>query len=90
MKNQSRRSTITVDHLIEAIATSRKWFADLQSGEAASVLELAELKQQVREALASLVAKGGFPQMLLPPVNFNDMYMKQKQGSTTDQVSNQV
>ncbi len=28
-------------NLIEAIATARKWFADLQSGEAASVLELA-------------------------------------------------
>jgi hypothetical protein len=29
------------ENLIEAIATARKWFADLQSGEAASVLELA-------------------------------------------------
>ena len=31
------------ENLIEAIATARKWFADLQTGEAASVLELAEL-----------------------------------------------
>ena len=31
------------ENLIEAIATARKWFADLQSGEAASVLELADL-----------------------------------------------
>ncbi len=30
------------ENLIEAIATARKWFADLQSGEAASVLELAD------------------------------------------------
>ena len=29
------------ENLIEAIATARKWLADLQSGEAASVLELA-------------------------------------------------
>ena len=32
-----------VDSAIKAIATARKWFADLQTGEAASVLELAEL-----------------------------------------------
>ena len=30
------------ENLIEAIAIARKWFADLQSGEAASVLELAD------------------------------------------------
>ena len=30
------------ENLIGAIATARKWFADLQSGEAASVLELAD------------------------------------------------
>ena len=30
-----------VENLIEAIATARKWFTDLQSGEAASVLDLA-------------------------------------------------
>ena len=31
------------ENLIKAIATARKWFADLQSGEATSVLELAGL-----------------------------------------------
>ena len=31
------------ENLIKAIATARKWFADLQSGEASSVLELAGL-----------------------------------------------
>ena len=30
------------ENLIEAIATALKWFADLQSGDAASVLELAD------------------------------------------------
>ncbi len=36
-----------------------------------------------REAIADLVAKGGFPQFLMAPVNFNALYMqhqKQQQG----------
>ncbi|MDH5484733.1 MAG: protein-export chaperone SecB [Gammaproteobacteria bacterium] len=32
-----------------------------------------------REAIADLVTKGGFPQMLLSPVNFNAMYMQHQQ-----------
>jgi preprotein translocase subunit SecB len=32
-----------------------------------------------REAIADLVSKGGFPQMLLSPVNFNAMYMQHQQ-----------
>jgi len=32
-----------------------------------------------REAIADLVAKGGFPQVLLAPVNFNAMYMQHQQ-----------
>ncbi len=31
-----------------------------------------------REAVADLVAKGGFPQMLLGPVNFEALYMQKK------------
>ena len=34
-----------------------------------------------RESIASMVAKGGFPQVLLAPVNFNALYMQQKQQS---------
>ena len=40
------------ENLIEAIATARKWFADLQSGEAASVLELAELNNVDRSHIS--------------------------------------
>jgi preprotein translocase subunit SecB len=32
-----------------------------------------------REAIADLVAKGGFPQLLLAPVNFNALYMQHQQ-----------
>lgn len=32
-----------------------------------------------REAIAELVSKGGFPPMLLAPVNFNALYMQQVQ-----------
>ena len=33
----------------------------------------------VREAIAELVSKGGFPPLLLAPVNFNALYMQQVQ-----------
>jgi len=32
-----------------------------------------------REAIADLVAKGGFPQLLLAPVNFNALFMQHQQ-----------
>ena len=32
-----------------------------------------------REAISDLVAKGGFPQLLLAPVNFNALYMQHQQ-----------
>jgi preprotein translocase subunit SecB len=32
-----------------------------------------------REAVAELVSKGGFPQLLLAPVNFNALYAQQVQ-----------
>lgn len=41
-----------------------------------------------REAVAELIAKGGFPQLLLAPVNFNALYtqhMQQQQAATAGQ-----
>jgi preprotein translocase subunit SecB len=32
-----------------------------------------------REAISELIAKGGFPQFLLQPVNFNAVYTQQMQ-----------
>ena len=32
-----------------------------------------------REAICDLVGKGGFPQLLLAPVNFNALYMQHQQ-----------
>ena len=32
-----------------------------------------------RETIADLVTKGGFPQVLLAPVNFNALYMQHQQ-----------
>jgi len=39
----------------------------------------ANLFPYAREAVSDLVGKGGFPQMLLGPVNFEALYMKKKQ-----------
>ncbi len=36
-----------------------------------------------REAIAELVSKGGFPPLLLAPVNFNALYMQQVQQQQT-------
>jgi preprotein translocase subunit SecB len=36
-----------------------------------------------REAIAELVSKGGFPPLLLAPVNFNALYMQQAQQQQT-------
>ncbi len=35
-----------------------------------------------REAIAEMVSKGGFPPLLLAPVNFNALYMQQAQQQT--------
>ncbi len=36
-----------------------------------------------REAISDLVTKGGFPQLLLSPVNFNALYMQHQQQQQT-------
>ncbi len=38
-----------------------------------------------REAISDLVTKGGFPQMLLSPVNFNALYMQHQQQQAEEQ-----
>ena len=38
-----------------------------------------------RETIADLVAKGGFPQVLLSPVNFNALYMQHQQQQQAQQ-----
>ena len=37
-----------------------------------------------REAVSELVSKGGFPQLLLAPVNFNALYTQQMQQQTAE------
>jgi preprotein translocase subunit SecB len=37
----------------------------------------------VREAVAGMVAKGGFPQLLINPVNFEAVYHQKRQGGQT-------
>ena len=39
-----------------------------------------------REAISELVSKGGFPQLLLAPVNFNALYTQQMQQQSDAQV----
>ena len=38
-----------------------------------------------REAISELISKGGFPQLLLAPVNFNALYSQQMQQQSTAQ-----
>ena len=38
-----------------------------------------------REAVSELVSKGGFPQLLLAPVNFNALYTQQMQQQAAEQ-----
>ena len=38
-----------------------------------------------REAISDLVSKGGFPQLLLSPVNFNALYMQHQQQQQAQQ-----
>ncbi len=40
-----------------------------------------------REAISDLVTKGGFPQMLLSPVNFNALYMQHQQQQQAQQAA---
>jgi preprotein translocase subunit SecB len=40
-----------------------------------------------REAIAELVSKGGFPPLLLAPVNFNALYMQQAQQQAQQQAA---
>ena len=40
-----------------------------------------------REAIAELVSKGGFPQLLLTPVNFNALYTQQMQQQNAEKVA---
>ena len=41
----------------------------------------------VRETVADLVAKGGFPQLMLAPVNFNMLYMQHQQKAQGQQAA---
>lgn len=42
-----------------------------------------------REAISDLVAKGGFPQLLLAPINFDALYMQQiEQQEMSDEAAN--
>ncbi|MBT6207892.1 MAG: protein-export chaperone SecB, partial [Francisellaceae bacterium] len=38
-----------------------------------------------REVISGLASKGGFPQLVLPPVNFEGMYFENKEKKNTKQ-----
>ena len=54
-------------------------FADEQMGGMIGAYCPETLFPYAREAISDLVTKGGFPQMLLSPVNFNALYMQHQQ-----------
>ena len=39
----------------------------------------------IRETISSLVMRGGFPQLILPPMNFDAMYRKHLEEKTKEQ-----
>ncbi|MDA7742144.1 protein-export chaperone SecB [Francisellaceae bacterium] len=41
-----------------------------------------------REAVSDMVAKGGFPQLCLAPVNFDMLYQQQKEAEKTEETTN--
>ena len=43
-----------------------------------------------REAVSELVSKGGFPQLLLAPVNFNALYTQQMQQQAAEQTKEET
>ena len=43
-----------------------------------------------REAVSELVSKGGFPQLLLAPVNFNALYTQQMQQQAAEQTQEET
>lgn len=43
-----------------------------------------------REAIAEMIAKGGFPQLLLAPVNFNALYAQQVQQQAEQKADQEV
>lgn len=60
-------------------------FEDQQLGGVLGAYCPAVLFPYAREAVSDLVAKGGFPQMLLGPVNFDALYAQQMQKQQNQQ-----
>ncbi|HET6655244.1 MAG TPA: protein-export chaperone SecB [Gammaproteobacteria bacterium] len=54
-------------------------FGDEQRGQLLGGFAPGVLFPYAREAISELVAKGGFPQLLLQPVNFDALYQQQRQ-----------
>ncbi|HET7569946.1 MAG TPA: protein-export chaperone SecB [Gammaproteobacteria bacterium] len=54
-------------------------FDDEQRGQLLGGFAPGVLFPYAREAIGELVAKGGFPQLLLQPVNFDALYQQQRQ-----------
>jgi preprotein translocase subunit SecB len=61
-----------------------KGFDEVQKGSMLGAFCPNTLFPFAREAISDLVVKGGFPQLLLAPINFDALYaQKQRQGSST-------
>jgi preprotein translocase subunit SecB len=65
---------------------SIKGFADAQMNQLLGAYCPSILFPFAREAIAELIAKGGFPQLLLAPINFDAVYAQQQRSheQTTD------
>ena len=72
----------------QAAVVLAKGFESEQQGRLLGAFVPAQLYPLAREAISALVTKGGFPQMLLAPVNFDAIYalqLKQAKDSSTAQ-----
>jgi preprotein translocase subunit SecB len=59
------------------VFVARGFTAD-ELGQLLNVFAATALFPYVREAVSSLVTKGGFPQLLLAPVNFDELWQRKK------------
>lgn len=53
-------------------------FSEEEAGQLLNVFSANTLFPYVREAVSGMVVKGGFPQLLLAPVNFEELWQRKK------------
>ena len=80
--DSSKEEDLEVVFISEVLQAGVFFIKGLQEDELEMVLSVRApeiLFPYAREAISNLATRGGFPQLLLPPVNFEAMYIEHKQ-----------